>query len=357
MRLNLFITMDCNMDCSYCYVKNKGNRYMSFEMAKKAIDFAYSKKEQGQTFNIMFQGGEPLLNWNLVKEIYTYCTEKYGEGCFGITTNGILLDDEKVDFLEKKLFTFRLSVDGAMESHDKNRKFKDGTGTFKNLKNALNMFKRFNAPGKKIRFTITKNNVKDFNEGVSFLLDQGISEIDLGLNYFDEWDKDSLETLVSNINKLADLFIKKINEGNKEFSIAFFENIINHSKNRGKSCDLENIISRKNDCFCGLGKKAFSINPEGDIFPCSFFVSDDKYKCESIGNVNTGEISTYKFDYDYTNQTSCHGCDLQYRCASNCIVINKLLTGDYYTPAYQSCELQKALIMCADRVYKYYKQI
>lgn len=345
----MFTTMDCNMVCSYCYVKNKGKKYMNMDTAIKAIDFAISLMKPEEHLNIQFQGGEPTLNWSVLEKTVSYCKLKSSKFGFAITTNGILLDLYKMEYLGKNGFHLRLSLDGAENSNDKNRKFKNKSGTYSHIKNALKLFKKYYCGRKFIRMTICENNASILYDDLIFLLEQGIYDIVISLNVQDEWTDSSLNELNDCLSRLADYYIKSRN-AKKSIRISFFDDIIqkvivNKELSRGSD-----IIETKNESFCGLGCRSFAISPDGNIFSCSLLVGDDNFRGECLGSVFEEKISIPKFNYNYKEQTVCKDCKLQFRCYNNCVMLNRYATGSYYTPSHFQCWFQKSLIINADRI-------
>jgi six-cys-in-45 modification radical SAM protein len=353
----LNVAHTCNLSCEYCFAK--GGKYhgpdaiMTTETAKKAIDFLISNSGNHYNLDVDFFGGEPLMNWNVVKETVEYARsleEKYNKHFnFTLTTNGMLLDDDKIDYLNKNMKNVVLSLDGRRETHDEFRKTIGGNGSFDTV---VPNFQNFvNKRGDKeyyIRGTYTANNL-DFTNDVKTYLDLGFKRTSLepvvGNSESEYALKDNdLETLYKEYEKLADMMIEAI-DNNDEF--IFYHYMI----------DLENgPCAHKRISGCGSGTEYMAITPTGDLYPCHQFVGNDDFILGDLENgiIRNDIIDTFKKCNCYSKE-ECKSCWANMYCSGGCAANNYNANGDINKTHEYSCKLFKKRIemAIAIKIYKY----
>ena len=353
----LNVAHTCNLSCEYCFAK--GGKYhgpdaiMTTEIAKKAIDFLISNSGNHYNLDVDFFGGEPLMNWNVVKETVEYARsleEKYNKHFnFTLTTNGMLLDDDKIDYLNKNMKNVVLSLDGRRETHDEFRKTIGGNGSFDTV---VPNFQNFvNKRGDKeyyIRGTYTANNL-DFTNDVKTYLDLGFKRTSLepvvGNSESEYALKDNdLETLYKEYEKLADMMIEAI-DNNDEF--IFYHYMI----------DLENgPCVHKRISGCGSGTEYMAITPTGDLYPCHQFVGNDDFILGDLekGIVRNDIIDTFKKCNCYSKE-ECKSCWANMYCSGGCAANNYNANGDINKTHEYSCKLfRKRIEMAiAIKIYEY----
>ncbi|MDE6677853.1 MAG: thioether cross-link-forming SCIFF peptide maturase, partial [Ruminococcus sp.] len=279
----LNIAHDCNLRCKYCFASTgdfgKGRKLMSFETGKHAIDFLLEKSGDRQNLELDFFGGEPLMNFDVVKQIVTYARSREKEFNkkfrFTITTNGLLLDDDKIDFINKEMSNVVLSIDGRKEVNDYMRVRVDGTGCYDKILPAFR--KLVDGRGEKeyyVRGTFTNHNL-DFAEDVFALYNAGFDQISIEpvVGDSDEYaltEKD-LPKVFNEYERLAKKIIENEKNG-KKFN--FFHFMIDLDQG---PCAIKRLRG------CGCGNDYVAITPAGDIFPCHQFVGIDEYK---MGNID-----------------------------------------------------------------------
>lgn len=344
----LNIAHDCNLRCKYCFASTgdfgKGRKLMSFETGKHAIDFLLENSGDRPNLELDFFGGEPLMNFDVVKQIVKYARSREAEYNkkfrFTITTNGLLLDDDKIDFINKEMSNVVLSIDGRKEVNDYFRVRVDGTGSYDKI---LPMYKKLVAGrGDKeyyVRGTFTKKNL-DFSEDVFALYNQGFDQI-------------SIEPVVGDSDEFA-LTEKELPAVFKEYEV-LAKRILDNEKKGGKfnffhfMLDLDQgpcAIKRLRGCGCGNDYVA--ITPDGDIFPCHQFVGMDEYK---MGNIDEGTFSQeMKADFAAAHVYSkpdCKKCWAKFYCSGGCNANNYQYMGDIRTAHKLSCQLEKKRLECA----------
>ena len=345
----LHIAHDCNLRCDYCFA-SKGDfggerKLMPFEVGKSAIDFIIKHSEKRKNIEIDFFGGEPLMNFPVVKKIVEYARniEKQNNKNFRftITTNGMMLNEKIIDFINKEMSNVVLSLDGRKEINDKLRKRVDNSGCYDKI---VPLYKEL--VGKRgqenyyIRGTFTKYNLDFVNDVLDFIengfLQTSIEPVVCDENLPYAINEEDLEKIFLEYEKLANIIIEKKKKGE---SFNFFHFML----------DLEQgpcLIKRIKGCGCG--NEYIAVTPEGDIYPCHQFVG---MKEQKMGNVLSDELDEDKKNY-YSNITvlskkECINCWAKYYCSGGCSANNYNFNKDANKPYKISCELQKKRLECA----------
>lgn len=344
----LHVAHDCNMTCKYCF-GDKGafegaRSLLSLETGKKAIDFLLKHSGSRRNLEIDFFGGEPLMNFDVVKELVAYGREAekpYGKNIrFTITTNGLLLDDVKADYINEKMDNVILSIDGRPEVNDNMRRTVNDKGTYDVItKNYLRFVKKRKGTYY-VRGTFTRENL-DFSEDVKHLVDQGFRNVsvepvvtDLSLSYaLQEEDRD---VIFREYEKLTDLYLDYAREG-KKFEFFHF----NVDLNQGP-CVVKRVSG------CGAGTEYIAVSPEGDIYPCHQFVGNPDFK---LGNLKDEEFVNTRYDEfnqaHIYNKEKCRSCWAKFYCSGGCHANAYHINHDILQPYELGCELEKKRIECA----------
>ncbi len=340
--LCLHICHDCNLRCKYCFADEgayKSKReFMSFETAKKAIDFLIENSGNRKVLETDFFGGEPLMNFDVVKKTVYYAkeeAEKRGKKfLFTLTTNGLLLNGEIAEFLNAEMENVVLSLDGRQEVHDAVRKTANGKGSFEYvIKNIKNFVKIRDDKSYYVRGTFTAKNL-DFAKDVLFIADNGFDSISMEPVVTDIKDlaieKEHLEQIFNGYDELCDEYLKRYAEG-KGFNFFHF------------NVDLEGgpCLSKRVSA-CGAGNEYFSITPSGDIYPCHQFVGDKEFY---MGNVFEGKLNEtvrekFKNSCLFTRK-KCDDCFAKFICSGGCSANNYHFNGDINEPYDITCEMMK----------------
>ena len=347
--LCLHICHDCNMRCAYCFASEgtyKGARQMmSEEVAKKAIDFLIENSGKRSILEVDFFGGEPLMNIGVVKKTVEYAREqgkKHGKTfLFTMTTNGILLDGEIAEWLNREMENVVMSLDGRREVNDAIRKTVNGKGSYDII---VDKFRRFvEKRGNKsyyIRGTFTNKNL-DFGKDIEAIADLGFKEIsmepvvlpkDNPLAIPDE----ALPAIKEEYRRLSKEYLKRKKEGR---GFNFFHFVVDIE---GGPCLNKRVNA------CGAGNEYLSVTPNGDLYPCHQFSDNPKFL---MGNVFEGKInpeirSVFKNSSLFTRE-KCGECFARYHCSGGCAANNYNFNGDVNKPFEQTCEMMKARLECA----------
>jgi len=351
--LCLHVSHDCNLACSYCFA-GKGSfggakNNMTLEVGKKALDFLIDNSGNRPTCEVDFFGGEPLLNWDTVKKLVEYGKQKASQKGktfrFTLTTNALLLDREKEDFLNNENISVVLSIDGRKAIHDKMRPVPSGEGSYDlvsaKIKSFVNSRKGENYY---VRGTFTGNNL-DFAEDVLFLADEGYTEISLepvvadsGESFaFQESDKVKLKQEYA---KLANEYLKRKAAG-KPFNF-FHYNV-----------DLENgPCLPKRLTGCGAGFQYLAVTPEGDLYPCHQFVGKEEYRLGDLfqGMIDEGLVEKFKKAHIY-NKKECKICWARFLCSGGCHANAVNNNGSIDKPHQMGCFLQQVRLEAAIYIY------
>lgn len=345
----LHIAHDCNLRCEYCFASTgdfgKGRKLMDLETGKKAIDFLMKMSANRKTLELDFFGGEPLMNFEVVKQIVAYAREKEKEFDkhirFTITTNGMLLTEDKMKFINDEMSNVVLSIDGRKDVNDRMRKRVDGTGSYDRI---VENFKKF-VPlrGDKdyyVRGTYTKYNL-DFSNDVMHLYDLGFDQISVEpvmaeSKYPYAITDGDLPKIFKEYETLAEK-IRKIRSSGK--FINFFHFMLDLDQG---PCAIKRLRG------CGCGNEYVAVTPDGDIYPCHQFVG--------IENMKMGSLNDGSFNYDMKKEFAsahvytkpeCKKCWAKFYCSGGCNANNYIYMGDIHNSHKLSCEIQKKRLECA----------
>ena len=347
--LCLHIAHTCNLNCEYCFAsqgKYHGERaLMPLEVGKRAIDFLIENSGTRHNLEVDFFGGEPLMNFDVVKQIVKYAREQekiHNKNFrFTLTTNGVLIDDDVIDFANKEMNNVVLSLDGRKEIHDLTRKTITGKGSYELI---VPKFKRFvesrNGKSYYIRGTFTHNNV-DFTKDIFHMADLGFKEL-------------SMEPVVCNPKEPYALTEEDLPALYEQYEILAKEMIERNKKGEGFTfyhymLDLENgPCIYKRISGCGSGTEYMAVTPWGDLYPCHQFVGDEKYKLGDIFNgVNNTEVrDSFKLCNAYARE-GCRDCWAKLYCSGGCSANSYHATGDIKGIYEYGCKLFKKRIECA----------
>ena len=337
MEYIIHLTDSCNLNCTYCY-ENKKIKNISFESIKAICD--YEINQNSKYVNIVFYGGEPLLQKNLITQTIDYIKSKKSKTIFyfGITTNGTLLDKKFIKYMKKNNFiSIGYSIDGIKEVHNLNRKTVDGNNTFdivyKNAKELLKVFK--DAVSMSV---ITKNNLNNLANSVEFLIQTGFKKINLLFNYSENWIDEDLKEIEKQFSLISDIYSK------------FLLNEID--------IDIP-ILDEKYNCNedCGYGFKSINVGTDGNFYPCMQFVDKKEY---IIGNCKNGidkKAQLNLINNSRKETSTCKNCAIRTRCKHTCSCKNYSLTKNINTVSPFVCETEKIFIRIADKMAeKLYKE-
>lgn len=350
--LCLHVAHDCNLKCKYCFASQGDfggeRKLMSYEIGKKSLDFLIENSGSRRNLEVDFFGGEPLMNWEVVKSLVEYgnsiAEEKNKNFRFTITTNGVLLDDEKIKYINKHMHNVVLSLDGRKNINDSMRPTLNDKGSYEVI---VPKFKKLIDERSKdkyyyVRGTFTRQNLDFSNDVIHFA--------DLG------FDLTSVEPVVDNEENpyaLREEDIPKIFEEYEKLAVeyasrklkgdnfTFFHFLID--LNQGP-CVIKRLTG------CGAGSEYMAITPEGDMYPCHQFVGNEEFR---LGNILNEELNIprdiqLKFQNAHVySKEECRNCWAKFYCSGGCHANAHNFNNDILKPYSLGCEMQKKRIECA----------
>ena len=347
--LCLHVAHTCNLNCSYCFAsqgKYHGDRaLMSFEVGRAAFDFLIKNSGERRNLEVDFFGGEPMMNFEVVKQLVAYAREVEGQYNknfrFTFTTNGVLLDEEVMDFLNKEMSNVVLSLDGRREVNDHFRRDYAGRGSYDTI---VPKFRRLvekrGGKGYYVRGTFTHNNT-DFTNDIFHMADLGFTELSMEPVVCPPGDPyaltdEDLPVLFEQYEILAKEMIKRKREGRP---FTFYHYMLDL---KNGPCIYKRITG------CGSGTEYMAVTPWGELYPCHQFVGDEKY---SLGNVFDGIKNTAVQDEfrscNAYSRPECNDCWARLYCSGGCAANSYHSTGSISGVYKYGCELFKKRIECA----------
>ena len=347
--LCIHIAHTCNLNCAYCFAsqgKYQGERaIMSYEVGKRALDFLIENSGTRKNLEVDFFGGEPLMNFDVVKQLVAYVrsVEKdHGKNFrFTLTTNGLLIDDDVIDFANKEMSNVVLSLDGRKEIHDRYRVDYAGNGSWEKI--VPKFQKLVEARGGKnyyMRGTFTHAN-PDFLKDIQQMLDLGFTELSMepvvcASGDPSELTAEDLPIVLEQYEKLAELMLEREKEGRP---FTFYHYMIDLT---GGPCIYKRISG------CGSGTEYMAVTPWGDLYPCHQFVGDEKFKLGDIyeGVTNTAIQKEFS-DCNVYAREECRNCWARLYCSGGCAANAYHATGKITGIYEYGCELFKKRMECA----------
>ncbi|MBQ2997468.1 MAG: thioether cross-link-forming SCIFF peptide maturase [Oscillospiraceae bacterium] len=350
----LHISHDCNLRCKYCFASTgdfgKGRMLMPVETGKKAIDFLLTHSGNRHNLELDFFGGEPLMNWDAVKEIVDYARSKEEEYNkkfrFTVTTNGVLLNDENIDYINKEMKNVVLSLDGRKCVNDNMRPTINKKGSYDIIVPKFQKLveKRMQGENKEyyVRGTFTKENI-DFAQDVYHIADDlGFDQLSVEPVIADPSEpyaltEEDLPAIFAEYEKLAVEMVRRKKEEGGCFN--FFHFMIDLDQG---PCAIKRLRG------CGCGNEYVSVTPDGDIYPCHQFVGNDEWKMGNLDDETLNIEMKDKFACSniYTKE-GCRDCWARFYCSGGCNANNYSFNKDINKPVKISCELERKRVECA----------
>ena len=347
--LCLHVAHTCNLNCSYCFAsqgKYHGDRaLMSLEVGKRALDFLIENSGTRRNLEVDFFGGEPLMNWDVVKELVAYAREQekiYNKNFrFTLTTNGLLIDDDVIDFANREMSNVVLSLDGRKEIHDKTRVDYAGNGSYDKI---VPKFQKLVAArgGKNyyMRGTFTHAN-PDFTKDVFHMADLGFTEL-------------SMEPVVGAPDDPSSLTAEDLEIVKEQYEILAKEMLKREKEGRGITFYHYMLDLKEGPCIykrisgCGSGTEYMAVTPWGDLYPCHQFVGEESYKLGDIWNgvTNTELREEFRCCNAYA-RPECADCWAKLYCSGGCAANAYHASGSIRGIYEPGCELFRKRIECA----------
>ena len=345
----LHVAHDCNLACKYCFAgkgEYDGQReIMSYGVGKQALDYLIANSPGRRNLEVDFFGGEPLLNWDVCKRLVAYGREQeklHNKNFrFTLTTNGLLINDDVIDFSNREMGNVVLSLDGRKVTHDRLRVGRNGKGSYDLI---LDKFKRFaDSRGQKdyyMRGTFTHHN-PDFLEDIKTMLNLGFTELSMEPVVTAKGDpsgltEEDLPILMQQYEDLAKLQLERYKEGRP---FTFYHYMIDLT---GGPCIYKRISG------CGSGTEYMAVTPWGDLYPCHQFVGEEKFKLGNIwdGVTNT-EIQQEFASCNVYARPDCHDCWARLYCSGGCAANAYHATGSVKGVYEYGCKLFRKRMECA----------
>ncbi len=347
--LCLHIAHTCNLNCSYCFAsqgKYHGDRaIMSFEVGKRALDFLIENSGSRRNLEVDFFGGEPLMNFDVVKELVAYARsvekEKGKNFRFTLTTNGLLIDDDVIEFANREMSNVVLSLDGRKEIHDRFRVDYAGKGSWERI--VPKFQKLVEARGGKnyyMRGTFTHAN-PDFLQDIRQMLDLGFTELSMEPVVCAEGDpseltQEDLPIVLDQYEKLAELMLERDREGRP---FTFYHYMIDLT---GGPCIYKRISG------CGSGTEYMAVTPWGDLYPCHQFVGEEAFRLGDIWQGVTNPDKQQEFaSCNVYARPECRDCWAKLYCSGGCAANAYHSTGSVTGVYRYGCELFRKRMECA----------
>ena len=345
----LHVAHDCNLACKYCFA-GKGEYdgpkgLMSFETGKRALDFLIEQSGTRKNLEVDFFGGEPLLNWDVCKRLVEYgrsmekeCNKNFR---FTLTTNGLLIDDEVIDFCNKEMGNVVLSLDGRKETNDRLRTSCNGKGSYDLI---IDKFKKFadsrNQSDYYMRGTYTHFNT-DFSADLLHMADLGFKELSIEPVVCEPSEpyalrESDLPVLKEQYEILANEMLRRYRKGN---GFTFYHYMIDLDAG---PCIVKRVSG------CGVGTEYLAVTPNGELYPCHQFVGDESFKLGDIWNgIENKEILNQFNECNVYSHKECKDCFAKLYCSGGCAANAYHTTGSVNGVYEFGCELHRKRIECA----------
>ena len=353
----LHVAHGCNMDCEYCFA-GKGDYsgksgIMSLEVGKRALDYLVENSGSRRHLEVDFFGGEPLINWDVCKQLVEYGRELEKEHDkifnFTLTTNGVLIDDDVIDFTNREMGNVVLSMDGRQETHDRMRHSKSGGGTYGSIMDNFRALVRSRTDESEerrsreyyMRGTYTAYN-KDFSRDVMAMADLGFRET-------------SIEPVVSSPDVPYALHEEDLPQLFEEYEKLALEMLDRERRGEGFNFYHYTVDLTGGPCIykrvsgCGVATEYLAVTPTGDLYPCHQFVGDDEMLAGNIyeGITHPEVVDIFRGCNNLYTRDECRHCWAKLYCAGGCAANNYHSNGDINKVYRFGCELQRKRIECA----------
>ena len=354
--LCLNIAHDCNLRCEYCFAGKgdycQGRMLMTEEVGKAAIDYLLHYSQGRHNLEVDFFGGEPTINFDVVKKVVEYARSKEKEFDkkfrFTITTNGLILNDDMMDFINREMYNVVCSVDGRKEINDRVRARVDGSGCYDAIiPHFQELIRRREASGNDenwqyyVRGTFTKYN-KDFGNDVMHMFDLGFDQISFepvvadakqpyALTYED------LPDVFAEYERLSKLIIENKKSAGKHFNFYHFMIDLDQGP-----CAIKRLRG------CGCGNEYVAITPDGDVYPCHQFVGHEEWKMGNVFDLSINKEMKDNFARATVyHKPKCQECWAKFYCSGGCNANNWQYMGDVLDSFDLACEMEKKRLECA----------
>lgn len=343
--LTLCLTHDCTLRCRYCYAGRKYAHAMTRETAEAAIELGLQEAaDRSCGLDIAFFGGEPLMEWELLQHCHSYLSTRAAEMSitvrYGITTNGTLLSQDKLEWMAERNYLIGLSLDGSPAMHDTNRRFADGRGSHAAVREALERIISIPTLRSKVICVVNPANHLYLREGVRWLSKHYGGEIGLNFDYWSEWTDEQFDSLTQELEGMVSDLTDTYRNGQPVRLEAIDGKIRSHLYEGAGFCN-----------HCHIGEQEIAVSVDGKLFPCSRMVGVGDEPEITFGDVRSGIDRSRQHYYIATRGNAtpeCRICTLRHRCTNTCGCTNYAGTGTINQVSPFLCNLQQTLIRLAD---------
>ena len=347
----LHVTHDCNLRCDYCFAGkgdyHSGKAFLPLDVGKKALEFLMTHSGERRHLEVDFFGGEPLMNFEVVKELVAYgrgLEKEYDKEIkFTMTTNCLLASDEVVDFCREEIGNVVISIDGRKEVHDRVRRTVGGQDSYHVVlprAQALGLARQRDGQEYYARATFTRNNL-DFSRDVLALVEAGFEQVSVEPVVLPDADplsirEEDLPAVLAEYDRLADIIAARRKQGDW---FNFFHFMV----------DLDNgPCLAKRMSGCGAGSEYVAVTPQGDIYPCHQFVGQPAYRMGSVLNGSFDRQQQQRFaDNNLTQKPACRQCWAKYFCSGGCMANAAQFNGVIDQPYRPACIMEKKRVELA----------
>lgn len=339
----IYLTTNCNFNCTYCYEEFKGNNEFTEYKFIETIDYIF-KMDKSNKISICFMGGEPLLKKELISKGLEHIQKNYSDRLcvYYITTNASMLDDDIIVMLKKYNFRVRLSFDGTKKVHSLNRKSKNGVDYYKEILENIKKLKRQHVVFS-IRATVAKNTIQYICDNVKYFQEMGIRDISMIPDITMELNEQEKNEFERQISMLRNYYLEEL-IGGRKFSIDLFDGHF-----------LQFILQGNNRFeMCNAGVGAFSIMPDGKIYPCAYVLDEDDFMIGDLKDrVDKKKAIKLLHDRYEHKDNKCSECNIRFFCIGmKCGYLNYLKTGKINVPSNLTCFQEKTLYKNVSAIFE-----
>jgi uncharacterized protein len=337
VHLTLHLTEACNLRCRYCYAPHRDGPEMTLETALAALELGRRVTPAGEVCGVAFFGGEPLLRWELLQQVVEAGQDRGHR--FKLTTNGLDLTDERLDWLVEHHVLVAMSLDGVAEAHDPHRRLPEGRGSHARL------VPRWEAllarrPWATTLMVVNPDTAPLLERSVAFLVDRGARYLQISLNHAAAWSEADFDALERSLRALAVRYLAWAREGRKLYLSPFEMKLASHIQG-----------DRWTRCRCALGERQLSVTPEGWLVPCVQFTRAGA--SWRLGHVSSGidEAARARIrGLAQVDKAACEACGIRDRCFHTCGCLNLQATGSVGEVPPLLCRYEQLMVGIADEL-------
>ncbi|MCW4009154.1 MAG: SPASM domain-containing protein [Candidatus Bathyarchaeota archaeon] len=338
--LTTWVTSECDLQCKYCFVYKLNETQPHGKMTKETADqlIQFASQNLNPNGNIWFFGAEPLCNIDIIRYIAEKCRKEGHKWTFGATTNCTLITEEIAQWMKQYNFGINCSIDGLKESHNTNRVYPNGTGSWDDAWKGLSYVRKYLNPNPQLRWTVTPSTTKGIAEGIRTLVEEHkLTTLAVDFVYEVDWAPQDLATLKTELEIFRDYYSKWMERGIPVFSMWI------RDANAAVTRTDRKWLSR-----CGLGQGAVGVDYDGTLYPCHRFVDSREIKIGDIYHgFNPNQRSwaeKWRIAAPYCEKPQkCLDCNYKAACTGGCVAMNYDVFGDVHVNAESFCTIKQLI--------------